>query len=91
MEVKKRNEELEELLGPGGQLNADIYAAILKIWQAQPTTEEPDDKLLKELDTALNRYLKYAIEYDRLNRTDLSKENGSEHQGHVVEWQTRMT
>jgi hypothetical protein len=68
MEVKTRGEELEELLEPGGQLNTDIYAAILKIWQAQPTTEEPDDKLLKELDNALNRYLKYAIEYDRLTR-----------------------
>lgn len=68
MEVKTREEELEELLEPGGQMNADIYAAILKIWQAQPTTEEPDDKLLEEFDNAVNRYLKYAIEHDRLKR-----------------------
>lgn len=70
MEVKTRNEELEELLAPDGQLNADIYAAILKIWQAQPITEEPNDKLLEALDNALNRYLKYAIEYDRLKRSE---------------------
>ena len=66
--AKTRSEELEELLEPGGQLNADVYAAVRKIWQAQPTTEEPDDKLLEELDNAVNRYLKYAIEYDRLKR-----------------------
>lgn len=69
MEVKTRNEELEELLNPGGQLNADIYAAVLKIWQAQPTTEEPDDKLLEELDNAINKYMQYAIEHDRLKRS----------------------
>lgn len=68
MEAKTREEELEELLAPSGQLNADIYAAILKIWQAQPTTEDPDDKLLEEFDNATNNYLKYAIEYDRLKR-----------------------
>lgn len=70
MKVKTRNEELEELLNLGGQLNADIYAAILKIWQAQPTTEDPDDKLLEELDNAVNTYMKYAIEYDRLKRSE---------------------
>ena len=69
MEVKTRNEELEELLNPGGQLNADIYAAVLKIWQAQPTTEEPDDKLLEELDNAINKYMQYAIEHDHLKRS----------------------
>lgn len=68
MEAKTRKEELEELLAPSGQLNADIYAAILKIWQAQPTNEDPDDKLLEEFDNATNNYLKYAIEYDRLKR-----------------------
>lgn len=69
MADRTRKEELEELLNPDGQLNADIYAAILKIWKAQPITEEPDDKLLEGLDNALNRYLKYAIEYDRLIRS----------------------
>lgn len=64
--AKTRTEELEELLGPGGQLNADIYAVVRKIWQAQPTTEEPDDKLLEEFDNAVNRYLEHTVEYARL-------------------------
>lgn len=64
--AKTRTEELEELLGPGGQLNADIYAVVRKIWQAQPTTEEPDDKLLEEFDNAVNRYLEHAVEYAHL-------------------------
>lgn len=67
--AETRNEKLKELLGPGGRLNADIYAVVRKIWQAQPTTEEPDNKLLEEFDNAVNRYLKYAIEYDRLRRS----------------------
>lgn len=71
--AKTRNEELEELLGPSGRLNADIYAVVRKIWQAQPTTEEPDDKLLEEFDNAVNRYLKYAIEHDRLKRSKEGK------------------
>ena len=57
IEVKTREKELEEL-----------YAAILKLWKAQPTTEDPDDALLEELDNAINAYMKYAIEYDRLMR-----------------------
>ena len=68
MEVKTREKELEELLGPGGKLNAEVYAAILKLWKAQPTTEDPDDALLEELDNAINAYMKYTIEYDRLMR-----------------------
>lgn len=66
MEVKTRNEELEELLGPGGKLNRDIYAAVLRIRHA--TTEDEVEKCLGSLDNALNTYLKYAIEYDRLER-----------------------
>ena len=67
-EVKTREKELEELLEPGGKLNAEVYAAILKLWKAQPTTEDPDDALLEELDNAINAYMKYTIEYDRLMR-----------------------
>lgn len=68
IEVKTREKELEELLEPGGKLNAEVYAAILKLWKAQPTAEDPDDALLEELDNAINAYMKYAIEYDRLMR-----------------------
>ena len=68
IEVKTREKELEELLEPGGKLNAEVYAAILKLWKAQPTAEDPDDALLEELDNAINAYMKYTIEYDRLMR-----------------------
>ena len=67
-EVKTREKELEELLEPGGKLNAEVYSAILKLWKAQPTAEDPDDALLEELDNAINAYMKYTIEYDRLMR-----------------------
>ena len=68
IEVKTREKELEELLGPGGKLNTEVYSAILKLWKAQPTAEDPDDALLEELDNAINTYMKYTIEYDRLMR-----------------------
>ena len=68
IEVKTREKELEELLGPGGKLNAEVYSAVLKLWKAQPTAEDPDDALLEELDNAINAYMKYTIEYDRLMR-----------------------
>ena len=68
IEVKTREKELEELLEPGGKLNAEVYAAILKLWKAQPTAEDPDDALLEELDNAINAYMKYTIEYDHLTR-----------------------
>lgn len=67
-EVKTREKELEELLEPGGKLNAEVYAAVIKLWKAQPTAEDPDDALLEELDNAINKYMQYAIEYDRLKR-----------------------
>ena len=67
-EVKTREKALEELLEPGGKLNAEVYAAVLKLWKAQPTAEDPDDALLEELDNAINKYMQYAIEYDRLKR-----------------------
>ena len=66
MEVKTRNEELEELLAAGGKLKNDIDRAVIKIRNEIEYNEEK--KWWEELDNALNRYLKYAIEYDRLKR-----------------------
>lgn len=66
MEVKTRDEELEELLGPAGRLNQAIYHAVIKI--RNETEPELEDKWWKELDEAVNTYMKYAIEYDRLRR-----------------------
>ena len=66
MEVKTREEELEELLSPDGELNADVYRAVMKI--RNETNPELEDKWLEELDNAINEYMKYAIEYDRLKR-----------------------
>ena len=66
MEVKTREEELEELLSPDGELNAAVYRAVIKI--RNETNPELEDKWLEELDNAFNEYMKYAIEYDRLKR-----------------------
>ena len=66
MEVKTREEELEELLSPDGELNAAVYRAVIKI--RNETNPELEDKWLEELDNAINEYMKYAIEYDRLKR-----------------------
>ena len=66
MEVKTREEELEELLSPDGELNAAVYRAVIKI--RNETNPELEDKWLEELDNAINTYMQYAIEYDRLKR-----------------------
>ena len=66
MEVKTRKEELEELLAPDGELNAAVYKAVIKI--KNETEPELEDKQLEELDNAINKYMQYAIEYDRLER-----------------------
>ena len=66
MEVKTREEELEELLSPDGELNAAVYRAVMKI--RNETNPDLEDKLLEELDNAFNKYMQYAIEYDRLKR-----------------------
>ena len=66
MEVKAREEELEELLSPDGELNAAVYKAVIKI--KNETKPELEDKWLEELDNAINKYMQYAIEYDRLKR-----------------------
>ena len=66
MEVKTREEELEELLSPDGELNAAVYRAVMKI--RNETNPDLEDKWLEELDNAFNKYIQYAIEYDRLKR-----------------------
>ena len=66
MEVKTRKEELEDLLSPKGELNAAVYRAVIKI--RNETDPKLEDKWCKELDAAINKYILYAIEYDRLMR-----------------------
>lgn len=66
MEVKTREEELEELLNPGGTLNRAVYAAVMKIRNA--TTEEEVEQHCTELDNAINEYMRLAIEWDRIQR-----------------------
>ena len=66
MEVKTREEELEELLSPDGELNAAVYRAVMKI--RNETNPDLEDKWLEELDNAINKFMQYAIEYDRLKR-----------------------
>ena len=66
MEVKTREEELEELLSPDGELNAAVYRAVMKI--RNETNPDLEDKWLEELDNAFNKYMQYAIEHDRLTR-----------------------
>lgn len=66
MEVKTREEELEELLSPDNELNAAVYNAVIKI--KNETDPDLEDPLWEELDNAINKYMQYAIEYDRLKR-----------------------
>ena len=66
MEVKTYGEELEELLASDGELNAAVYRAMLKI--RNETESELEDEWWEELDNAINKYMQYAIEYDRLTR-----------------------
>ena len=69
MEVKTRNEELEELLAPDGELNAAVYKAVRGIVEAERDRgEDTTDAEYGALDNAINTYMKYAIEYDRLTR-----------------------
>lgn len=69
MEVKTRKEELEELLAPDGELNAAVYKAVRRIVEAErDRDEDPSDAELEALDNAVNKYMQYAIEYDRLTR-----------------------
>ena len=66
MEVKTREEELEELLSPDNELNAAVYKAVIKIKKEKDPNLE--DKWWEELDNAINKFMQYAIEYDRLKR-----------------------
>ena len=66
MEVKTREEELEELLKPDGELNAAVYRAVIK--SRNETDPKLEEKWCEELDNAINKYMQYAIEYDRLKR-----------------------
>lgn len=64
--AKTRKEELEKLLAPDGELNAAVYNAVIKI--RNETEPETEDKWWEDLDNAINKYMQYAIEYDRLMR-----------------------
>ena len=66
--IKTRLEELEDMLMPDGDLNRNIYNAVIKIRNTKETNSEFEMKLWEELDNSLNRYLKYYVEYDRLKR-----------------------
>ena len=68
MEVKTREEELEELLAPDGVLNNGIFEALHGVVEAECDSEvsRTSDGAYESFDNALNCYLKYAIEYDRL-------------------------
>ena len=66
MEVKTREEELEELLSPDNEMNAAVYNAVIKI--KNETDPDLEYKWWEELDNAINKYMQYAIEYDRLKR-----------------------
>ena len=73
--LKTREEELEELLAPDGVLNREIFETLQGVVEAERDSDYPDyglsetsDKAYEAFDNALNRYLEYAIEYDRLKR-----------------------
>jgi len=71
MEVKTREEELEELLAPDGKLNNDIFIALQHVIEAEKNHPADDDTSFAAyaaFDAAINTYMKYAIEWDRLQR-----------------------
>ena len=68
-DLKTREEELEELLAPDGELNAAVYKEVRRIVEAERDRgEDPSDAEYEALDNAVNRYMQYAIEWDRLKR-----------------------
>lgn len=70
MNVKTREEELEELLAPDGELNAAVYKAVRKIVETERDKgEDASDAEYGALDDAINKYMQYAIEWDRLQRS----------------------
>ena len=66
MEVKTREEELEELLSDGGTLKKAVDRAVIKI--RNETEPNLEDRWWEELDNAINEYMQHAIEHDRLKR-----------------------
>ena len=66
MEVKAREEEIEELLSDSRKLKKAVDRAVIKI--RNETEPELEDKWWEGLDNAINEYVKYAIEHDRLTR-----------------------
>ena len=66
IEVKTREQELKELLAPDGELKATVDKAVIKI--RNETEPYLEDKWWEELNNAINKYMQYAIEYDRLTR-----------------------
>ena len=66
IEVKTREQELKELLAPDGELKAAVDKAVIKI--RNETEPYLEDMWWEELDNAINKYMQYAIEYDRLTR-----------------------
>lgn len=66
---KTRLEELEDMLMPDGELNKNIYNAVIKIRNTKETDSEFEMKLWEELDNSLNNYVKHYVEYDRLKQS----------------------
>ena len=66
IEVKTREQELKELLAPDGELKAAVDKAVIKI--RNETEPYLEDMWWEELNNAINKYMQYAIEYDRLKR-----------------------
>lgn len=73
MEVKTREEELEELLVLDDELNAAVYKAVRGIVETERDKgEDASDTEYEALDNAINKYMQYTIEYDRLKRNKCS-------------------
>lgn len=70
MEVKTRKEELEELLCPDGPLNAAVNDAVRNVVSVERDSLDADavDAAYETLDRAINNYMQYAIELDRIKR-----------------------
>ena len=71
MEVKTRGEELEELLAPDGKLNSDIFAALQRVIEVEknhPADDDANTAAYAAFDAAINTYMKFTIEWDRLQR-----------------------
>ena len=71
LEVKTRSEELEELLAFDGKLNNDIFVALQRIIEVEknhPTYDDASITAYAAFDDAINAFVQYAIEYDRLTR-----------------------